>query len=574
MLARPLALAVAAVLVPAAPAAAAGPPILPLDQVRAGMRCTAATVIRGTEPSTFDVEVLDVVDGDTTGEGARILARVSGPAVDATGVAQGFSGSPVSCPDAQGVPRIAGALSESVGQYGDAVVLATPIETILGTPVHPPAGPRAAAARRHALPADVRPLPAPLTVAGVGPRLGRALVAAGARAGRTVLVPPDTAPPPYPVQTLRPGASVAVGYSSGDLRLGGVGTVSYADGSRVWAFGHEFEGGGRRALLLQDAYVYGVVANPLNLEGLTSYKLAAIGHPVGTLSSDGLSAVAGTVGALPHTAALRVTARDVDAGHARTLRAQVADEMAVDLPGGSSPLSTVAPLGVVEAAERALDATPVRLTGSMCLRIDLRERAPMRACNRYVSAGGTPSEGGMGNAVLGGAAQDVATALGFLDAYTGPPPHVTGVAVRLTLHRGARQAFLGRVHAPRRVRAGERVRLRVRLHLLRGPTVTRTYALRIPRDLRPGRRVLRLVGQDADTGDGSYLYDLLDEGDGVDATAGHRGAMDLAAVARQVARISRYDGVTLEAGGVRRRGFRDPRLRLSGTAQVALRVVR
>ena len=118
---------------------------MPLSQVQAGMRCTGASVIRGTEVRTFNAEVLDVVDGDPAQIGPRILVSVSGPAVDATGVGPGFSGSPITCPDAAGVPRVVGAISESIGEYGGKVVLATPIESILGT--QPAAPPQAKAAR-------------------------------------------------------------------------------------------------------------------------------------------------------------------------------------------------------------------------------------------------------------------------------------------------------------------------------------------------------------------------------------------------------------------------------------------
>src|SRR4051794_41807435 len=97
MRSRSLAAAVAALLVPAAPAFAAGDPVMPLAEVQAGMHCTGYSVVRGTDISTFDVEVLDVVDGDPDETGPRILVQVSGPAVDATGIGPGFSGSPIYC---------------------------------------------------------------------------------------------------------------------------------------------------------------------------------------------------------------------------------------------------------------------------------------------------------------------------------------------------------------------------------------------------------------------------------------------------------------------------------------------
>ena len=37
---------------------------MPLSEVRSGMRCTGLTVIRGTEISSFDVEVIDVIADD------------------------------------------------------------------------------------------------------------------------------------------------------------------------------------------------------------------------------------------------------------------------------------------------------------------------------------------------------------------------------------------------------------------------------------------------------------------------------------------------------------------------------
>src|SRR5438876_10508194 len=135
-----IAAVLAAVLAPAAPALA-GEPTMPLSQVHSGMHCTGLSVIHGTDISSFDVDVLDVVDGDPSEDGPRILVSVSGLAVDATGIGPGFSGSPIECRDDQGTQRIIGAISESVGEYGGKVALATPIEAIGGTPVAPPSGP-------------------------------------------------------------------------------------------------------------------------------------------------------------------------------------------------------------------------------------------------------------------------------------------------------------------------------------------------------------------------------------------------------------------------------------------------
>ena len=109
---------------------------MPLSQIHAGMDCIGETVIQGTTITSFDVHVIDVVQDPV--QGPRILVSVSGPAVDTTGIAQGFSGSPVFCLDGTGTMRNAGAISEGIGEYGNKVALVTPIEQMLGEPIKPP----------------------------------------------------------------------------------------------------------------------------------------------------------------------------------------------------------------------------------------------------------------------------------------------------------------------------------------------------------------------------------------------------------------------------------------------------
>src|ERR1700761_6734804 len=107
----PIVAAVAALLALSAAPAYAGDPTMPLAQVHAGMQCTGYSVIQGTDISSFNVQVLDVAGGEATAdEGARILIQVSGPAVDATGIGPGFSGSPIYCPDGAGGQRVISAI--------------------------------------------------------------------------------------------------------------------------------------------------------------------------------------------------------------------------------------------------------------------------------------------------------------------------------------------------------------------------------------------------------------------------------------------------------------------------------
>ena len=524
---------VAACLLPASPALA-GDPIMPLGQVAAGMQCTGYSVIQGTTISSFGVEVLDVVDGgDPESDGPKILFEVSGPAVDETGVGPGFSGSPIYCRDRAGVSRNIGAISQSVGAYGGKVGLATPIESILANPADPPvarpagagraASPRAAAAIRRLRRVGTRDLTGPLTISGVSTQLGRAIEATGRKYGRPIIAVPAGPLGSFPVQQLRPGSAMSVGYSGGDIRLGGIGTVAYTDGGRVWSFGHPFEAAGARNLLLQDAYVYRVINDPnASLSG-GSYKLAAAGHDVGTLSNDAFAAVVGTVGALPRSTTVRAIGTDHDTGFKRQVLTNVADETDVDNPTGFSPLGTIGPLAIAQATGGTMRSAPGRLTGRMCLRITFAERPkrPARFCNRYVSSSIVDPSGPLGNPIGFSAAIDASTAFSLIELFTGPTPHVSKVHAEVEVRRGERVAFLRRVRAPRRVRPGQRITLRVTMQRLRGGNFTRRYRVNLPGGLKPGRRTLRLTGAEQDSGDEDLLDILFGRG-GREAAASRR----------------------------------------------------
>jgi hypothetical protein len=578
MRARLIALTVAALLLPAAPAVA-GDPIMPLSQVRQGMQCTGYSVVQGTTISQFGVEILDVVAGDASGQGPRLLVRVSGPAVDGTGVGPGFSGSPIYCSDDQRTPRNAGAISESLGEYGGEVVLATPIEAILGTEVDAPAAraePAKATRKRHrALLARAKPLATPLTVTGLSAAMGRALERAGARKGRQVIAAPAGPLGTFPPQPMVPGASVGVSYSMGDIQVGAIGTVAYADGDRVWAFGHPFEGAGERRLLLQDSYVYRVIDNPIAIPGAaTTYKYASLGHTLGAITNDERDAVAGRTGALPPTVPVRVFANDLDTGRSQVTGLRTADESRIGLPEGASPLTFVGPLAVSEAASSLLRSSPGRLTADVCAQISIGGLPrPVRFCNRYVSAFPADEDFvGTSNTVAARASQDVFDALARIDDYQGTPPQIGEVAVRMDLRRGEQRAFLRSVKLPGRVRPGQKVRARVTLRRVRGGTIRRSYRMRIPGDLRRGTRTLRFTGADIDTADDGLLGAIII--DGIDDGAGDPGPRNLRALAKSIRNLERYDGVRVSGGGSRSRAFRDRDLRISGRASTRVRIVR
>jgi hypothetical protein len=466
----------------AVPAAHAADPIMPLSEVRQGMRCTGLSVIKGTTISSFDVEILDVIAPEAGLSGPRILIRVSGAAVDETGIGPGFSGSPVICDG-----RNAGAISEGLGEYGNHVALATPIEGMLKDRPTAPASAR----RDPALLRAARPLQTPLTVSGLTGPARTVVERAARRAKRLLLIAPAGPAGGYAPVDLRPGAALSAAISTGDLGLGAVGTVTYRDGDDIWAFGHPFEGLGQRALFLTDAYIYTVIQNPIGVPdfGAVTYKLASSdGHLLGSITSDTVDSIAGKVGAEPPSFPLHIDARN-RAGERLTLDSLLSDER--DLGYGAG-LSFVAPLGVTQALGTLMrDFGPI--TFRMCARFRVRElRNPMGFCNTYFS--------------VDDAVSHLSDAGAMIDFFDLAPLHVERTAISLRARTGLKQDLLIGARGPRRVRRGQRIRVRLTVQRRRGARRTLTVPVRVPRSLRPGRRRLTFSG----TG-GAFSGDALVE---------------------------------------------------------------
>ncbi len=495
------------------------------------------------------------------------------------------------CPGADGVPRVAGAISETIGAFGGKTVLATPIQAVLREPVDPPratvTGVRAASLRSRA-----RPISQALSYSGLSPAVGRVFQRAAARAGRTlVLAPLRPAQAPAPPPAIVPGSAIGVTLATGDLDAGAIGTAAYVDGTTVWGFGHPFDAAGRRSLFLTAAHVYAVVGNPLATQEAATYKLAAPTATIGTVTQDGVSAVVGRLGAGPPGFPVQVSVRDLDTRRLRGLNVRVADERALGLPTGASALSAIAPAAIVEGIFGTLAGSPVRQSGEMCLRVTVRGRAkPMGFCNTYVGGGGSP------DALAGGPiVADAAAATQILDAYDAGPLTVTRVEIGLRIARGLRLATLRSLTGPRVVRRGSTISVRATLRRPGGAVTRRTIRVAIPRGMPAGPRDLFLKGTEADVAlgeggdDGTTTIDLssLFETDTGEAAP---GPGSVTALADTLSDLHRYDGVTARllppgaavpeqlpggAEGVAqrpRRVFRDARLRVAGRARMSIRV--
>jgi hypothetical protein len=101
---------------------------------------------------------------------------------------------------------------------------------------------------------------------------------------------------------LRPGDPVGMSLVRGDMEMGATGTVTYVDGTRVYAFGHPFLGLGPTEMAMTQAHVLTVLPS---LD--SSMKIATMGPVIGRMTQDRATGVGGVLGQGPNELAVALT---------------------------------------------------------------------------------------------------------------------------------------------------------------------------------------------------------------------------------------------------------------------------
>ena len=266
-------------------------PLMPVEDLKAGMRGYAKTVISGDTIETFPVEVLGVTGSDSMGY--QILIKAGGNVIARSGgIAQGMSGSPIYIDG-----RLAGAIAYGKAFTDPHYCLLTPIHDMLDILDKPEP--------HRSVSPSLLPKGTPLLAGGFTPA-GILILEEGLEPfGMTVA---DTGTPGTASSTknLEPGSSVGAALIQGDMTLGALGTVTWTDEQgRILAFGHPFMSRGAADFFLTKTWV---LASLPNLQ--TAYKVGNIGAAAGTFSQDRSAGVAGQIGRLPAYIPMYVSASD------------------------------------------------------------------------------------------------------------------------------------------------------------------------------------------------------------------------------------------------------------------------
>jgi len=490
--------------------------IMPVSQIKPGMKGIAWTVFQGTEPEPVPIEIIGRWKDMWGPKQDVIIAKMGGKAVR-TNVAGGMSGSPVYIDG-----KLVGAVALRLSTFSpDAICGITPIEQMLEI-----------RDMDNARPEDARtpdrlatPNRAAAAAAMPGELLGQ-LVAAGASAGslpqQTPMMVPIEAPLAFSGFTadtmrefnpmfqqmgitavqggaagdlhtnkpaagwehsLNPGESVAGVLVDGDWTVTGLGTVTYNDGKRVLAFGHSFFNLGPVSMPMSKGEVLMTLASSYQPN-----KMANATEIVGALHQDRHSGIEGVLGVTSDMIPVTMKVRSIgDKG-------QVAKEkdfhlnvfvhqkwtpylMMLSLYNSISQLNEFADTN--ESTYRL--SGKVEMSGNQAISLSTMQ-----------ASGEMPMPAPM---VLAGWFGDKFNRL-YLNNVTTPDVKRVNVTVDLLPERRVATIETAWV-ANTDVVAGEEVPVKVFLHPYRGEPIERGFTVKIPEGLAKGEH--RILLSDADT---------------------------------------------------------------------------
>lgn len=370
-----------------------GTALFPLEQLKPGMKGVAHTVFSGSEPQEFGIEILGVLNGYTGPRQSTIIAKLSGPNVDRTGVFAGMSGSPVFIDN-----KLVGAIAYSFPFSKEPICGITPIkqmidifeqggkdkpkttearavsfsslargdwkptfpkQSVTATSLIAPVASNSALA--PLMGQQIQPIATPVVFSGIRQETLSLFTSQLTESGLLPVSGVGGAAPITPLEsfdanTLLPGSSVTVQLARGDYSIAAAGTVTYRDGERIYAFGHPFLSLGGADMPMTESSVVIVIPNTFN-----SFKLAVPGRMVGTISQDRSTGIFGELGHAPKMIPVRLnlhTSRGQDEQFNYEI---VSDEFLTPL------LLNISVYNSIAARERSVGEATISVKGSIAV---------------------------------------------------------------------------------------------------------------------------------------------------------------------------------------------------------------
>ncbi|MFO7565370.1 MAG: SpoIVB peptidase S55 domain-containing protein [Enhygromyxa sp.] len=497
------------------------PNIIPISDIKPGMKGHALTVFKGQVPDKFEIEVVDVVRDYLPGQDA-VLFTSPDPRMKHSGIVGGMSGSPIYIEG-----KLAGALAYGYRFNKDPLGGMAPIENMLeiaDLPYRPEVmkkapraggrtGSEAWADQMLALGTDplpprmlpeqipgpsgaplggLEPIGAPMSIAGLSPHAAQFLADAtglvpvrgggsneGAAATGSNKGAAATGESAKTKHKWQPGDSVSVVLIAGDNGAAPNGTVTWVGpkGDQLLAFGHPMYGEGPTRLPIANAKVH-TILNSLE----RSVKLSSPLEIQGTMIQDRQPAI--YLRTDIHTPMIpvltTVTSADPELG-TRVYRSSVADSEIL-----TPPLVVTLLLDAIEEAGSDAVEVVLETTSAITLETSRGPRTIELHQETYFPRG----------IIRGLAARSRALAVMMVALDNRfEIADIKSVEQTAKVHYGAPVERIDRIRINNEeIRAGDLLEILVDLKPPRGPIRTEAVSVRIPKDAGGERIVLELAG--------------------------------------------------------------------------------
>lgn len=514
--------------------------IMPISEVKRGMRGYGLTVFHGTKIEKFDVEILGVLKKMNTGRDL-IMVRVGGGPITTrnTGIIGGMSGSPIYIKG-----KLVGAISYGSSFAKEPVGMVTPIADMLEA--WDPNLPKHATGYSSA-----QSLPEPMSIGGksvdkiaiepsdskprgidngtiyMQPLMTTMMVSGVSQRGidrlsdilkpfgiRPMAGPGGGSDPNSKIKAgLQPGAAVGMSLASGDIDLTGIGTVTYNRDGKIVAFGHPMLGVGAVDAPMTTAYITDVISSYQ-----VSTKLGSPIQTVGRIFQDRPWCIAGAIGAKAKTIPVTISVDDQAFKRDRVYHIRVANH-----PLLASRLIAM----VTDEAIYNLHPTPGDATAEVTYDIMADQIGKITRSNVFFDPA----------AVDMPATMDIASLLQLLSSNKFHPLDIKSVNLRVRIMDKRNTATIDRIFVKKsEFEPGETVDVGVVMRPYKAERVTKTFKVKIPATAIDGKISLvvrgggtpmgmmmptssQSMGSDSSDGDASPSPSIMIGGDPGMATA-------------------------------------------------------
>jgi len=324
---------------------------MPVSEIKPDMKGIGKTVFHGTKIDTFQVDIIDIVKGES-GITHFILAYLSGDKIEESGgISEGMSGSPVYING-----RLIGAISYAWEMSEHNLCLITPIQEMLrmfNLPYNYNQVTSQVYQINNSLQDEITfyPIISPVIISGIK---GRSLDRLSNSIKKFNIIPIQgvmiNETDKVDLQgvgerssnEIEAGSAIGIQLTRGDVNITSIGTVTYREGNKILALGHPFLKKGEVSYLISAVYIYHSLPNII-----MPFKLGSPLNLVGRVVQDREAGILAILNSYPPVIPLKIQVTNIDSG--------LSYQMGIQMVNNYDLLEPLISNITVQAVDNALD---------------------------------------------------------------------------------------------------------------------------------------------------------------------------------------------------------------------------